>query len=67
LKPVEPLVASAWFLLSKPTCEELVSSFAFNFNWRRYMMAKDTAGMLKVATDGIAMSIANLRQTSGRD
>jgi len=43
-KPIEPRVESAWFQRSnlKANWDELVSSFAFNFNLRHYIKAGDT-------------------------
>ena len=38
LKPVEPRLKSAWFKRLKLKCERMVSSFAFNFNLRRYTL-----------------------------
>jgi len=36
LNPIEPRVESAWLQRLKLNCDEQVSSFAFNFNLRRY-------------------------------
>jgi hypothetical protein len=36
LNPVDSRFESAWFQLLKLKCDELLSSFAFNFNLRRY-------------------------------
>jgi hypothetical protein len=38
LKPVALRVGSAWCQRLQMNCDELVSTFAFNFNLRRYMM-----------------------------
>jgi hypothetical protein len=62
LKPVEPRVNSVWSLRLNLICDEVVSTFAFKFNLRRYTEA--TPQVLALLTSGLTASIA-LEQVGG--
>jgi Cu+-exporting ATPase len=47
MKPIEPLVESAWFQRLKLTCDTPLSKFALNFNLRHYIMGVSIASFLK--------------------
>jgi len=64
LKPIEPRVGSAWSQDLQLKYDTLLSSFAFNFNLRRYVRAPSPPTCSSTRTSGPPASCSQLRACS---